>query len=352
VLSVLPAAVAAVLLGVGSVLQHRVATTVPTSVGPVRLFLRLLRRPQWLVGRAMDLTALGLQTIAFANGRLAVVQAVTTGGVVIALATTAVLDHRRPTVRELGGALAIVAGVALLLAVVGADDDGPTVDLLYLAVVAVIGLAIAVVVARWVSVRVAAASHPAGAASIMAGATAVAFSLDAVFLKSTGLSVRADDDLVRIAVLGAGFVVCAGLGNLLVQRSFQLGPLSASLPVVTAGQPVSGALLGAMLFAERPDGVGAALALVVGLVLVAGGAFTAVRAGTPGPAGAAAAAAHEDVAVPAPTTPGEPRATPGPAFDPVAAAPGLAQVTLGSAGADLAPPARPRRSPSLRRNSA
>jgi hypothetical protein len=187
----------------------------------------------------------------------------------------------------------------------------------------------------------------------MAGATAVAFSLDAVFLKSTGLSVRADDDLVRVAALGAGFVVCAGLGNLLVQRSFQLGPLSASLPVVTAGQPVCGALLGALLFAERPDGVAAALALVVGLVLVAGGAFTAVRAGTPGPAGAAAAAAHEDAEVPAAEpAAAHPAAAARPAFDPVAPSGGVAQVALGSGGADRVPPARPSRSPSVRRNSA
>src|SRR5437016_1520793 len=38
VLSFLPAVCAAVFLGFGSVLQHRVAVTVPTSVGTVRLF--------------------------------------------------------------------------------------------------------------------------------------------------------------------------------------------------------------------------------------------------------------------------------------------------------------------------
>jgi hypothetical protein len=359
VLSVLPAFIAALLLGVGSVMQHRVAASVPASVGPVRLFARLLRHPRWLVGRACDLTALVLQTIAFVHGRLAVVQAITTGGVVVALGLTAALDHRRPSARELSGALSIVLGVALLLAVVGADDTGPKAAIPHLVAAAAVGLSIAIVIARWVSVRVAAAAHPAGAASLMAGATAVCFSLDAVFLKSTGLSFRVSDELARVVALAAGFVICAGLGNLLVQRSFQLGPLSASLPVVTAGQPVLGAALGAMLFAERPSGVGGVLALVVGLLLVAVGAFTAVRAGAPGPAGAAAAAAPDDPASERARAhamaewiadlAGEPLAQ-------VASAPaslaGSPSATATGRAAPAVGPARPRRSPSLRRNSA
>jgi hypothetical protein len=362
VLSVLPALAAAVLLGIGSVLQHRVATTVPASVGPVRLFAQLLRHPRWLIGRGADLTALALQTIAFVHGRLAVVQAITTAGVVVALALTAVLDHRRPSTRELGGSCAIVGGVALLVAVVGASDTGPRAEPAHLVAAAAVGLTIAVVLSRWVSVRVAAACHPAGAASLMAGATAVCFSLDAVFLKSTGLSYRADDHLAHVAALAAGFVLCAGLGNLLVQRSFQLGPLAASLPVVTAGQPVFGAALGAMLFAERPEGVGGAAAMVLGLLLVAGGAFIAVRAGAPGPAGAAAAAAHDDDSLGRPPLahpPADPLAHP--LGDPLAGA-ALAQAVLmpaspsgpasSSGPASAARRARPRRSPSSRRNSA
>ncbi len=113
----------------------------------------------------------------------------------------------------------------------------------------------------------------------------------------------------------------------------------------------------------------------MGLVLVAGGAFTAVRAGTPGPAGAAAASAHEDEpaldphgrpthSAHAARAPRDPLADP--LGDPLAGAalaqmlaPGVGGSAVAASGVvgsgpddGAARPARPRRSPSIRRNSA
>ena len=72
-------------------------------------------------------------------------------------------------------------------------------------------------------------------------------------------------------------VATGAVGLLLMQSAFNAGPLHASLPTITAGEPVAGILLGIVVFGDRislspaslATHAGGLAALVVGVILVA-----------------------------------------------------------------------------------
>src|SRR3954451_12783166 len=94
---------AATLFALTTNLHLGAASGVPMEDGgPVRLLLRLLRTPRWLLGSFCALVALGLHAVALRFGTVIVVQAVLSRGLVLALALEAARERRRPTPREVG----------------------------------------------------------------------------------------------------------------------------------------------------------------------------------------------------------------------------------------------------------
>src|SRR3954465_7111415 len=97
-------------------LHRGAASAVPMSHGgPVRLLLRLLRTPRWLLGSGAALVALGLHTVALSFGTVIVVQAVLSTGLVLALALEALREGGRPSAREVGAWGLVVAGIVAVL---------------------------------------------------------------------------------------------------------------------------------------------------------------------------------------------------------------------------------------------
>jgi hypothetical protein len=276
---------AALCLAVASVIQQHAAGAVADDLGSVRLFLRLLRTPRWLVGRAIDSTALVFQAFALAHGSLIGVQAAITTSVVLALVLEAVVGHRHVHHRELAGAAAVVVGVSVLLVVGRPSDHGDRAALarwFVLFGIAAVGVALMVRRSRTRATN-------AQGAFLLAIATGVCFALDAASLKALGEG----DGAARVALFATLFVLAAVTGNVLVQRAFQLAPLNASLPVLTATTPVAGVIAGVLLFDEhfRAGMTARCIALAAVLVLAAG-ALVAARApalGQPAPGGASTA---------------------------------------------------------------
>jgi drug/metabolite transporter (DMT)-like permease len=224
-----------------------------------------------LVGRAIDTAALVFQGFALAQGSLIGVQAAITTSVVLALILETVLGHRRVHHLELAGAIAVVGGVSVLLAVGRPSDDGERAAVVHwVALFAIAAVGIALVAHR--SRTTATKAH---GAFLLAVATGVCFALDAASLKAMGEGGSA----AHVLLFAAFFVLAAVTGNVLVQRAFHLAPLNASLPVLTATTPVAGVLTGALLFDERfregaiTRGVGA-----VAVLVLAAGALVAARA--------------------------------------------------------------------------
>src|SRR3954451_23500152 len=103
---------AATLFALTTNLHRGAASAVPMEdVGPVRLLLRLLRTPRWLLGSFCALVALALHTVALSFGTVIVVQAVLSTGLVLALALEALRERRRPSAREVGAWVLVSAGI-------------------------------------------------------------------------------------------------------------------------------------------------------------------------------------------------------------------------------------------------
>ncbi len=276
-LAVLLSLLAAVLFAVTTNLHRGAASAIPIEQGgPVRLLLRLLRTPRWLLGSATALIALGLHTVALRFGTVIVVQAVLSTGLVLALALEAMREHRRPSRREVGAWVLVVAGVVTLLGLAhpsGGRGIGTTA-LAFVLLLSVLLAAVGLLVWRTPLPR------PA-VAVVMGGAAGALFALDAVFLKA--LAVAGEDLLSLRSLLDlGGFLLASILGNLVVQRAYQQAPLRHVLPAVTAGDPLAASVVGiALLHEQLRPGMLPVVGLVGGLAGMVVGIYAATR-GIPG----------------------------------------------------------------------
>jgi drug/metabolite transporter (DMT)-like permease len=262
-IAVLAALGAAGSFGVAAALQHRQAQLAPRAAGPsLRLLARLAGRPLWLAGIALAAVAYGLQALALAFGPLALVAPIVATDLLFALPVAARWSRRLGPREWLGCALA-AGGVAAFLAVAppssGGSDAPPQDWLLAFGGVALLcGLAVAV-------------GRPAspGAGNVRAALTALA--AGAVFGLTAAVTLSLTR-LLRTAGPGAtlahwqpwALLALGAVGLLLSAGAFQAGPLAASLPVMDTVEPVSGVLLGTLLFGERlavsPMGIAVQLA--------------------------------------------------------------------------------------------
>lgn len=106
-IAVVAALGSALVLAVGSVLQHR------AGYGPQKLTLRRIwRHPLWVLGAAAGLLAVALHIVALDHGALSVVQPLLVSGLLFALPINRALEHRPIHVADLAAAGAVVLGLA------------------------------------------------------------------------------------------------------------------------------------------------------------------------------------------------------------------------------------------------
>jgi drug/metabolite transporter (DMT)-like permease len=255
-----------------SILQHHSARTAPEGATG-RLLGHLLTRPLWLVGLGVALVGLALHVVALADGQLAVVQPVLISGVLFALPVSALLEGRRPSAREWGLAVVLVAGLATFLLAARPSPGRVALDADVLAWSSVIGTAVMAVLTL-VAVRWAHGHRP----GVLGTASGVGYGLVAALMKQATtlyhhglLSLLGDWPLYVLVAVGA-----ASLG--LTQMAYRAGPLAKSMPALTVSDPAASVALGILAFQERVAGNPLAIALqVVGFVLMAGAAAQLAR---------------------------------------------------------------------------
>lgn len=273
--SIALAITAATLFAIANNLQRGAASAVPLAAGgPFRLVLRLLRTPRWLGGSLLAFLALGLHAMALRHGSVIVVQSLLASGLVIALGLEAARERRLMRPPEAAGASTLVLGVVLVLAV-GRPGGGDRVGFVQqlTTVTALAGLGLAAILGFRLH-------HRVRLSALIMGATAGAcFALDAVFLKGLA-DVAGEPDVVAVVVDVAGFAAASALGNLVVQRAYQLAPLRFVLPAVTAGDPLAAFVIGRLVLHERlQGGPAASLAVAAGLLAMAVGIIVTTATG-------------------------------------------------------------------------
>jgi drug/metabolite transporter (DMT)-like permease len=346
---------AAVLIGIGFVLQQCTAWQEPESrfLSP-RILTDLLRKPRWLLGIAAMVCGQLLAAWSIGHLELTLVEPLLTTNLVFALFLAVPMAKQAFRWSEVAGAVILCAGVALLSL---SRSTTP------------IGLSFGSFSHWWVAAVIAGIAFVAVQAghrrkgpwrAILTGLGAgLVFGIQDALTRQTLEILQGNSFTVLFSswepycLLGAGIV-----GLWLMQNAFSAGPLHASLPAISAGEPVAGMVLGIVVFGDRVQispgqlaiQAGGIAALIVGVVMVArSSAFAGLRKITdailPGHEGADTAHARpaEGSAEGPPARPGlrdSPAVRPGLRKRPTAR-PGLQPPASGGDGLPTAIPGRP-----------
>jgi drug/metabolite transporter (DMT)-like permease len=265
---------AAASIGLGWVLQQHAAVRRADGdpLSP-RLVVRLVRDPGWWLGLAAITTGNALWALSLYLGTVSTVEPLLGTSLVFAFGFAAVMHRRRPSSREVLGALIVVAALAGFVLAghpQAATDSTPSPLAVALAVVLVAVVVLGIVgVARRQSLAVASTAF-AAAAGVLYGLQDVSARWALVTEEDRGLA-------SLLTAPGAYLVAATAVGGLLLsQCAFGAARLARSLPSLTVSEPLVGIALGAALLGDRVSGNPAALtaeliclvSLIAGVTLV------------------------------------------------------------------------------------
>jgi drug/metabolite transporter (DMT)-like permease len=257
---------AAALLGLGYVLQQRVARTMPLSeLLHFRLLLDLMRRPLWWAGIAAMVFGQLLGGLALQLATVSVVEPLLSTNLLFALAFAAALARHRIAWQEVCGSVLLSAALGVFIAI--GDPHGPADHVQNVTVIALAVVVVGTVVA--LLVLIAKRSGLVRESVLLATGAGLLFGLQDVSTRA--VLIRADDDgfmsiftsMWPYVVLGA-----AVIGILLSQSAFKAARLDYSLPPIAAAEPIAGIALGVTLLGDEVS-VSVVGLLVESLCLVA-----------------------------------------------------------------------------------
>jgi drug/metabolite transporter (DMT)-like permease len=266
--------VGAMLSGFGFVLQQHAAEQVHHSEFlRLGLIARLVHNRRWLAGLALLVAGQLLQAWVLGHLTLSITEPLITTSLIFALLLAVPVSGQALRRTEIIGAVLLSAGVAALSLTrtvrAPAESFGSSSHWPAAAGIALIAFAL-VQLGRQRSGTLRAALI--GTASGLILGIADAF---------TRRSVQILDSNHPLSVLvhwpGYAAVLAALVGLWLMQNAFNAAPLHASLPAVTAAEPLAGMVLGVLVFGDRVHvtpwlvavQLGGVVAMVTGVVLVA-----------------------------------------------------------------------------------
>ena len=271
-------AIAAVLLGAGFVLQQDAAQRVPQSdFLRARLVGDLLRQRRWLAGLGFMIAGMLLSAWVIGHMVLALSEPLLATNLLFALVIAGRVSGQKPQALELVGAVILLAGVSALSvarSVTSVQDSvGSPAYWPYA------GAAIAAAAAGF---AIAGRRRHGELRGLLTGTAAglVLGIQDAI----TRVTVRDLDSVHDVILLLTSWppysLVAVGVIALwLMQSAFSSAPLHASLPGVTAAEPVSGIVLGVVAFREKVPAAPLLIALqVAGLIMLVAGVILVARA--------------------------------------------------------------------------
>jgi drug/metabolite transporter (DMT)-like permease len=232
--------------GIAAVLQHRAAVREP--IGEMRqagLLARLVSRPVWLIGNALDGVGYLFQFLALRRGSLTLVEPLLVLCLVFALPVAAWLDHRPIHVSEWVPATVIAVGVGIFL-----RSSRPGLGHPFASDEAW-GILSAIIVG--ICAALAVAAHGASSrrsAFLQALGSGIAFGYVAAVTERTG-------HLLNGGVLHTlanwepyALVIGGSAALLLTQGAYNAGLLRLSLPTMTVAQPFVAVAIGLTMFHE------------------------------------------------------------------------------------------------------
>jgi drug/metabolite transporter (DMT)-like permease len=274
---------AAVLLGIGFVLQQYSAEQEPESrFLRLRILTDLLRKPRWLLGIGCMVAGYGLAAWSIDRLPLTLVEPLLTTYLVWALVLAVPLSRQPVKVAEVIGALILIAGVGLLsvsrsITPIGLDFGSFSHWYAAAIIAGIAFVAVAIGHRRQGQVR----------ATLTGLAAGLVFGIQDALTRQTLTGLQGNSWTVLFTTWSAYALIGAGIvGIWLMQNAFSSAPLHASLPAIAAGEPLAGIALGILVFGDRVqitpgllaiEASGIAL-LIIGVIAVArSSAFSGLR---------------------------------------------------------------------------
>ncbi|MEV4754905.1 DMT family transporter [Micromonospora sp. NPDC049559] len=268
----------------GAVMQERLAAaqtgSTGTGAGRAQVF-GFLATYRWWISVACNGAGGALHVLALAYGSLSVVQPLGALTLVLALPLGAAAGGRRATRRQWWGAVATVAGLAVVLGltVPGADeqglDPGEAMAVTGAATVVILGLALALRLS----------DRPAPRSVLAAVASGIAFAVASALTEPLTEQVTADGPVGLVSPLTLALAGMASAGLLLSQLAYRDSGLGAPLATQTLANPVASVVIALVVLGERTAGGlwGAAVALVCATVAAWGVVLLAEPRQAPAP---------------------------------------------------------------------
>jgi drug/metabolite transporter (DMT)-like permease len=272
------AILAAALLGTGFVLQQAVAEQAPkVDFLRPRLLLDLLRHRRWLAGVATMVAGQLLSAWVIGHLILSVAEPLLTANLLFALLLAWPLSGQPLARSEIAGALILIAGVTVLSLARTVRSPEVTVGAWAYWPFAVGGTAVIAVAFAALGLR-----RSGELRATLTGASAgVVFGLGDALTRRV-MQVLTGHGVAVAALLttwpGYALIAVGLAGFWLMQSAFSAGPLHASLPAITAGEPVMGIALGIVVFSDRLHTAPGLIALqAAGLVALLCGVILVAR---------------------------------------------------------------------------
>jgi drug/metabolite transporter (DMT)-like permease len=241
------ALIAAILFALGVVLQQRGAMAAPSATS--RGFVRsVATNPAWLAGAAAQLCGWVVQAVALDRGQLFLVQPIISLQIVFALPLGVVLTGQHVHRRQWLGAIAVVAGLAVFLAVSNPSagrESAPRATWILATLSVVVVAALLAVVGR--------RQHAVMKAAFLGAAAGIVFGFQAAVMKvfvqvvpdGVGAVLRSPSTYAMIASAIVAFYLC--------QASLQVGVLAPSVATMNIATPATSMILGRVVFLEVPS---------------------------------------------------------------------------------------------------
>lgn len=275
-MAVMIALAAALLAGVGLVLQQRAAEQAPKAYFlRLRLIADLIRRPRWLAGITVMVAGQLLSVWVLGHLDLSVAEPLLATSLIFALLLAGPLSGQPLRVTELVGALVLSLGVTALSVARTVSSQGARFGSF-----AYWPTAAGIAVAAWLFVMAGRRRSGQQRATLTGCAAGLVFGIADALTRRT---VQIADAHSLVALLTSWPVYClaaAGLiGLWLMESSFNAAPLHASLPAITAAEPLAGIALGVVVFGDVVRVSAGMIALqAAGLAAIVAGVIMVARA--------------------------------------------------------------------------
>jgi hypothetical protein len=246
--ALLLALLAAIAGAFAAVFQSRGARSVtPAPSNVIRLLLRLLRAPIWLLGAAFAGLSGLFHAIALSHGSLIEVESIMVTSLLFALGLGIIVSNSRVAVRDWLGAIATIVGLVTFLLIADPQDGDYSIPVR----TAIIGVVVFLgVIAALVTVA-RRSDEPNVRAALFGTAAAVSLGAAAVMLKVIDSNLAEQDPIATFLPALAFLGLCELAALLLQQVAFRQGSLAAALAPFVGGNPLVAGAVGIMVFGER-----------------------------------------------------------------------------------------------------